>query len=158
MKKVIAFIILLCIDCIGFFGWAGLRAYKAIVFDIECKGHMNRAADANTVELARQEMEIVVNYLEKNGMTNGYTSVLFRTPNEDVGFFYKNMKASLAELKSLKPDATPLEKSNLLMKLRETLSTVPPGIEVFPYNAAYAISGIILGIFAIIGIIILLLL
>ena len=157
MKKAIPIIIL---SCIGLLGWTGLRVYKAIVFKIECEGHMKRAADANTVELARQEMEIVVNYLEKNGMTNGYTSILYRTPDEDVGFFYQNMKASLTELKNLRADATSLEKSNVLIKLRETLLdenkgnatvTVPPGISVFPYNAAYAISGVILGILTIIG-------
>jgi hypothetical protein len=124
---------------------------------------MKRAADANTLDLAIKEMEIVVRYLEKKGMTKGYTSILYRTPDEDLEFFYKNMKTALEELKSVRANASPLEKSNVLMKLRETLLdekgssieiTVPPGISIYPNNVSYAISGVISVILLIIGLII----
>ena len=53
--------------------------------------------------------------------------------------------ASLEELRMVPEGATQLEKSNILMKLRETLIdqgqivhvTVPRGISVFPHNTAY---------------------
>lgn len=143
-----------------FMAWCGVRTYKNIVFGIRCEGHMKRAADANTIELATQEMETVVNYLEKEGMTSGYTSILYRTPNEDLGFLYQNMKMSLEELKKVGPETTQLEKSNILMKLRETLIdagehglkvTVPAGIAVFPNNTAYAVWGLVGLLLAIFG-------
>ena len=57
--------------CLSFVGWSGLRVYKSIIFNIEVGGHLKRAADANTIELAKEEMEIVVSYLEKSGMKSG---------------------------------------------------------------------------------------
>jgi len=159
MKKAIVVVILCCVSSVI---WCGSRVYKSVIFDIECEGHMKRAADANTVEMAVKEMETVVAYQESRGMTQGYTSVLYRTPDEDVGFWYQNMKASLSELKSVAPEATLLEKSNVLMKLRETLIdegkrtqvTVPSGISIYPRNTAYAFFGIISLLILIIGLII----
>jgi len=132
--------------CLPFLGWFGLRIIKDVMFNINCLGHLKRAADANTVEIAREELEIAVGFLEKENITKGYTSIIYRTPDEDVGFWYKNLKASLEELKIVNPRATQLEKSNLLMKLRETLLdskhgnitiTAPRGISVFPHNTTY---------------------
>ena len=121
----------------------GVRVQRSIVFEIECGGHLKRAADANTVSLAIQEMEIVVAYLEEEGMTNGYTSILYCTPDEDVRFWYTNIKDALKELRAVTPEATQLERSNLLIKLRETLIintnkgeriTCPKGISIYPWN------------------------
>jgi hypothetical protein len=135
----------------------GVRAYKDIVFDRGAEGYLKRAADANSVDLAKNELDIAIKYAESNALTSGYTSVLYRTPDEDVGFWYRNLKVSQSELQSLPDNATPLEKSNMLMKLRETLLdsgekkvhvTLPSGISVFPNNTAYAIwltiSGLLL--------------
>lgn len=60
------------------------------------------------------------------------------------------MKSSLKELDEVSAAATPLEKSNVLMKLRETLVdqagsdvdvTVPPGISLYPYRLFVWIAG-----------------
>lgn len=83
-------------------------------------------------------------------MTEGYTSILYRTPDEDVGFWYNNLRQSLEELKTVTADATKLERSNLLMKLRETILddgrdgvsvTIPPGMSRFPYNTGFCLWG-----------------
>lgn len=137
---------------IPFLLWGGFRIYKGITFDIDCDGHLKRAADANTVELASQELKTALTYLEQKNMMSGYTSIFYRTPDEDVGFWYTNLKASLRELESMKPDTTQLERSNMLIKLRETLLdhrnngesvTGPYGISIFPNNSLYAFWGII---------------
>lgn len=123
---------------------------------------MKRAADANTVGLAEKEMTVVVENMEARGMTNGYTSVLYKTPDEDVKFWYDNMNSSLTELKAVKPDAGQTETSNVLMKLKETLLddtetgttiTVPDGISRFPNNKAYALASVITIILLIIGVV-----
>lgn len=120
--------------------------YIGIQFDRHLTGHIKRAADANTVELATEEMKTVIDYLEKHELTKGYTSVLWTVPSEDVGFWYTNLKQSLQELYMVKPDATQLEKSNVLMKLRETLLDVgeksvsvtePEGINIYPNNSIF---------------------
>mgnify|MGYP001564772087 CR=1 FL=1 len=130
--------------------WAGIRIVAGIQFDQQCEGYLKRAADANTVELARVELARAVAYAQQNQLTTGYTSIIYRTPGEDVGFWYANLAASLLELESVGPDATQLERSNVLMKLRETLLdggdhgpsvTIPTGISVFPRNSQYALFG-----------------
>lgn len=84
--------------------------------------------------------------MEANSLTSGYTSILWRTPDEDIGFWYKNLKASQNELQNLKPESV-LEKTNVLMKLRETLVdtgeksnvTVPKGLAVYPNNLLWSV-------------------
>jgi len=136
--------------CIPFLFWSGARIYKNINYGIECSGHLKRAADANTVNLAKKEMETAITFIKSHNMIAGYTSVLYNTPNEDVGFWYQNLSASLQELNDVTDQSTQLEKSNILMKLRETLLdqgekgqsvTQPTGISIFPNNFVYMIWG-----------------
>ena len=104
---------------IFFLGWGITRVVKSeITFERKCKGYLKRAADANTVKLAKEELSKAINYIEAKGYTQGYTSLLWTTPDEDLGFWYANLKSSLDELNTLPGDATSLEKSNMLMKLR----------------------------------------
>lgn len=119
---------------------------KGINFTQGCGGYLKRAADANTVELAEQELAKALAYMKQNEMIEGYTSVLWRTPDEDVGFWYNNINSSYQELINLPDSASSLEKSNMLMKLRETLtdvssgiSSVPSGISRFPNNLLWGI-------------------
>lgn len=125
---------------------------KGINFNRYCGGHLKRAADANTVELARQELATAITYAEQEGLTTGYTSIVYNTPDEDIGFWYTNLRASLQELDSLNATSSQLEKSNMLLKLRQTLLdhtesgenvTKPSGISVYPNNLAYAVWGLI---------------
>ena len=117
----------------------------AVKFSINVTDRLKRAADANTVGTAIKELDSVISYLEQNDVTEGYTSVIYETPDEDVGFWYNNLKSSLVELRSLPENSTTLEKSNALMKLRETILdsskssdkvTKPDEISRFPSNLA----------------------
>lgn len=121
---------------------------KAVQFNQECKGYLKRASDANTVDIAKQELSKTINYLEKNNLTTGYTSVLWKTPDEDISFWYNNLKSSELELSKVNDNTSALEKTNLLMKLRETLLdngeksdtiTIPDGLWRYPNNLAYGI-------------------
>jgi len=136
MKKTISYLLVAFILTV--FGW---RIYQKTVLKQNVTGYIKRAADANTIELANQELTRVLDYLEANDMTEGYTSVLWQTPDEDIGFWYNNLKASQQELATLNSNSA-LEKTNVLMKLRETLLdqgertkvTVPSGLAVYPNN------------------------
>jgi len=122
---------------------------KSIQFDIAIGDRMKRAADANTVETATKEMDAVVAAIEERGLTSGYTSVFYRTPDEDMGFWYTNLKQARDELHSIRSDSPPLERSNMLMKLRETILdagesgdhvTVPSGISRYPNNLGWGVA------------------
>jgi len=160
MKTLIAIAI---IAAVSFLGWGTVRVVKAVSFTQQCSGYLERAGNANTIELAERELAVAIGHLDRSGIKNGYTSVLWRTPDEDVGFWYDNLSASLGELREINEDASMLERSNVLMKLRETLTdggksgtqlTLPPGISIYPSNAAFfwwgwvsfGVAGIFLGV------------
>lgn len=132
---------------------------KSISFTQGCGGHLKRAADANTIKMAVDELDISIKYMEDNDMTKGYTSIIYKTPDEDVGFWYNNVKSSRDELVALSDSVSPLERSNMLMKLRETLLdnggegtslTCPGCISQFPNNALWAIL-ILMSMTALVG-------
>lgn len=158
MKKFVCTLIALFLMS-PFLGWGLTRCVCAIQYGRHCGGHLKRAADANTVELAKEEMETVVNYLNDHNMTKGYTAILWTTPDTDVGFWYKNLSQSLEELRQIQPEASKLEQTNMLMKLRETLVdegqsvsvTQPSGISIFPYNIAFAAWGWISALLVCVG-------
>lgn len=120
-------------------------------------GYLKRASNASTIELAKNELSIAIKYLEDNSPTEGYTSIFWKTPDDDIGFWYKNLKESYFELENLNSESSStLEKTNVLMKLRETLLdgsenskvNVPKGLSVYPDNklwAALTLIAVVLG-------------
>jgi len=124
---------------------------KSVKFSQECTGYLKQAADANTVELALERVDLALNYIESHNLTSGYTSVLWRTEDENIEYWYRNIKACREELEN-NVEASSLEKSNVLMKVRETLTdegekgtelTVPKGLSRYPYNLLFGILNII---------------
>jgi len=129
-----------------------IQMVSYISFNQNCKGYLTRASNANTVEMASAELKRAITYLEENEMTKGYTSVLWRTPDEDIGFWYNNLVVSAKELDSIPKTATLVDKSNMLIKLRETLTNsnkdgeytiVPDGLQVYPNNLLFGILNIV---------------
>jgi len=122
----------------------------SVSLDQNCLGHFKRAADASTIETAETELRIGLDYLEKENLTTGYTSVLWKTPDEDIKFWYENIKSAKNELNSLPKNSSNMEKSNMLIKLRETLLdhgnkgsesiTCPDGLSRYPNNLFFALS------------------
>ena len=112
--------------------------------------------------MANQELTKVIDYLEANNITEGYTSIFYETPNEDISFWYQNLKASQLELTNLQSESA-LEKTNVLMKLRETLVdngektrvTIPPGLAVYPNNTMWALLNLLATILGFSGLIVL---
>lgn len=130
--------------------WSFIRISSNMYFESCCEDYIQRAASASTIEIAKTELTKAVSYLEKNNITSGFTSVLYRTPDEDVSFWFNNLKSSLVELESIEPDALPSEKAIVLLKLNKTLLNlssgntsviVPNGISVYPSNVFVAYMG-----------------
>ena len=140
MKNIICLILVLVSVTIF-----GLRISKGVKFKQNVTGYLKRAADANTIELAEKELTKVIGYLEANNLTSGYTSLFWKTPDEEIDYWYQNLKASQVELQNLKSESA-LERTNVLIKLRETLVdvgertkvTVPEGMAVYPNNKLWA--------------------
>jgi len=129
----------------GFLLWSTIRIISGIGFDMHCSQYLTRAGNANSVELAKPNIESAIRYLESNGLTNGIVSIVLRQPGNDIAFFYSNIKACQDELNKVSENTTQLERSNILMKLRETLLenskkgervSCPDGISIYPHNVA----------------------
>ena len=121
---------------------------KDIQADRNYLGYLDRAANANTMELCKKELYSAIAGIEEKGLTKGYTSVLWTTPDEDVEFWYTNITACKNELLKVTEETSQLERTNILMKIRESLTTrgndsskviYPEGISKFPHNAVYGI-------------------
>ena len=141
------------IAIILFLGLMVVETVKDKQFEVHCTQYIKRAADASTVETAKEELAKAISYAEEHGMTEGNTSIFLKQPKNDVGFWYRNMKNAYHELDNLLDDSSALEKTNVLMKVRESLVdqgensiqvNLPQDISVFPNNAlyfwAYAVS------------------
>jgi hypothetical protein len=137
----------------------GVNLYRSIQFDRNCTGYLKQAADASNASTASEKLDKAIKYAESNGLTHGYTSIFYTTPDDDVGYWYKNLKNTSSNLKNV-DKTNGLEQSNELIKLRETLMdsgedgeniTVPNGISVHPHNLAYFVlqmTGLILALSA----------
>lgn len=113
-------------------------------FSIGCSGHLKRAADANTIQTAKVELRTALAYMQTNGLTKGYVSIFLKQPKNDLGFWHTNLSQALEELEIIPDNTTQLEKSNVLMKLRETILddaargtvvTHPSFVSIHPHNA-----------------------
>jgi hypothetical protein len=135
--------------------WGGVRIKGCIEYDQRVGGHLKRAADANQPQLALEEIQTALKGIDRLGLCNEvednpkaecFTSVFYRTPDDDIGFWRTNIAQTVGDLESLPAESSHLEVSNTLMKVRETLVdegtssmvTAPDGISIYPDNTLWA--------------------
>lgn len=121
---------------------------KSAQFNQDCAGYLKQCSNANSIELALDRLNLAIQYLEENELTTGYTSILWKTENENIGFWYNNLKTCQTELEKA-ANSTQLEQTNILMRVRESLLEngdsgehliIPNGIIKYPNNLLNAIS------------------
>ena len=141
------FLILAVLFTLVFCAWGSVRIVKYVNFNLNCEAYLKRAAVAITVDTAKEELAKAIGYIEENELTTGVVSIFLKNPTNDIGFWYRNIKSAHEELTLLPGDATALEKTNVLMKLRESLTdkdstgetkvVFPDGLEIHPNNVLY---------------------
>lgn len=133
-------------------------------FNKNCVEHLERAADTSSVETAKKELEEAIFFVEARNLTQGTTSIFFNKPENDIGYWYQNLKACYKDLERLPENLSSSEKKNALAKLRKGLlncSTtncinvkVPEHISLYPNGIFYylwllfSIIGVLLGAIA----------
>lgn len=136
-----------------------ITGYKSITFNQQCEGYLKQAADASTPEIALDRLNIAIDYIEAHNLTSGYTSILWKTQDEDMGYWYNNLITCRGNLEKCF-SSTQLEKDNALMRVREVLTdqgekgttlTIPDGISRAPHNTMWAILNTISGIILCLG-------
>lgn len=119
-------------------------------------GYLKRAADANTIAIAEEQLKTALKNMDASGLDKGSSHIFFAMPSTDIGFWHNNLKTSLEELQGLSKDASALEKSNMLIKLRETILdhskdgdevTAPDNISIFPYQKPLFLLDAIVALF-----------
>lgn len=120
---------------------------KDILFQQRCGSYLENAAVAGAPDKALENLNVAIDYIEAKGLTSGYTSILWKTEDENVEFWYHNLKDSQEKLERCL-NGSQMEKDNALMKLSETLIkqtkegqklVAPQGIHVYPNNKLFAI-------------------
>lgn len=138
-------IILTLLFCVAVWG---ARYVNSMQFKQHCTGHLALAANAATITTVRAELGTAIRYLEANKMTTGNTSVLWQTPADDVGFWYRNLKSVHTQLAAVSDRAPALERSNVQLRVRQVLLhhgrhgdvvVVPDGLSRYPHNVVWAI-------------------
>ncbi|HEY1806062.1 MAG TPA: hypothetical protein VGG45_16430 [Terracidiphilus sp.] len=138
--------LLSAISLLAFLAWAAARIALGIQFNIGCNDYISQAASSPDPSIAAQRLDAAISYADAHNLTSGNTGIFFTFPKNDVGFWYKRLTDSRAILRALPPGDAPLEVSNTLMRVRETLVeggkdgdavVSPSGISAFPDNAAF---------------------
>lgn len=142
MKKAIFIIVAIICFLMPFASWVP-SIVQSIDFSANCGNYLELAADANSIEIAKKQLTKAVDYLETNNLTSGHTKIFVYYPKNDIGMWYDNLKTAQSQLRDMleQDEITELEKSNMLMKLRETILnddgtlTHPEGISLHPNYA-----------------------
>ncbi len=133
--------VFLLMVCFG--GFIYINVILRCPFKQHCEVHLQRAATAPTIELAKQELAMAIEYLEKNSLTHGYTSVFGNLPDDDIGYWYRSLKEAHLSLSNIGNDVSQSDKAIVLWNLRQTLLdgdgdvVFPEGIHKYPHNKIY---------------------
>ncbi len=158
MTKGKFYAILFTISATAFLAWALFRGYEGIKFNTEVVEEcLNNYAKAKTAKEAKENLDKVIIILEEKGLTQGQTTIFFKTTDDDIGIWYEKLvrcrkdlaivEAQVAENPEM---ADVLEMQVNGMRRMETSAdasiAVPQGISIYPKNKICFWWGLISGI------------
>jgi len=141
--------VLFGVSLVGMIVLGTVSCLSVYQFNRGCADYLKLAGDASTVEAANGFLGQALSYMEATGKTSGNSSLIFKKPSSDVGIWYKQTKDAKGVLEGIiakGDEATGIEKSNALIKVRETVLdetsvTYPPHIAL--YRNGYALAVIL---------------
>lgn len=150
---------LVIISALSFLSFIGTEIYLETKFKKNCSQYIELAARSTTVELAKENLAKAISYAEENNLTSGNTGVFVKYPNNDIGFWYKNLVETYASLEKL-DGSSALENSNVLMKLESLTEQTddgrtviyPDNIYEYPHQVLLLWWGILSAIFLLISV------
>ena len=95
-----------------------VRIDKGIQFNTSCNSYITAAVEAESPQLAKENLAKALTYLESNKLTSGNSSIL-RGHRDDISRWYQTISNSYTKL-----NTTPLEKlekSNYLIQMRKDI-------------------------------------
>lgn len=106
---------------------------------------LKKASDAPTLQSANELLKKAVGNIEKKGLDEGNSYLLYADDNSSLDLWYGQLKLAQIETDKLLSDSSlsRVDMSNHLIKLRETIVddtnngtkvTKPPYLQLYPYN------------------------
>lgn len=148
------------IACMGLMlSWCTIRVVLSIRYDTHVTERLERAHSAHDLDTLYRELHRATDYLQLTDRDEGYTSIIYDTPSEDVGYWYRNLVQAQREVHDMLyfidegKERPPNNEINVLIqKVRRTIAPygdikTPQGISVYPHNLyyfAWAILSIVL--------------
>jgi hypothetical protein len=151
MKK-FSLIILAIISIIVPFIYYGAMIVRDIEFDRDCTSYLYLSANANSIEIAEERLTTAIEYLEEHNLTSGDCRfIIANRPANNIEYWYNNLKSAQLQLREIITNntASELEKSNVLIKLRETLLddddlVIPENLCFYPNQTIIIIMSLII--------------
>lgn len=142
-----------------FFSWAITRIIKKEIFDNNFTYHINQSMSGTDPSKSYEEFVSALLYLQSHNLTSGYTTIVIRSPSEDISIFYDGIFKKFQysqKLASLPPEEIKQYQEYVVNKnLATTQIKEPEGISIYPYNGIYFVwmlISILLLVLSIIGI------
>jgi len=127
-----------------FIGWSITRISLSNHLDNTFTYHIDRASATSDIDEAANEMHLAKQYLEKRDMAHGYTSVVWRSEDEDLGVFYGTIVKRSNYLDDLQTihtrDKTVFEDMityTRMTNMKAQEQKVPDGISIYPHNVFF---------------------
>lgn len=163
-RSVTPFIVCLCLGVMLGIWSISVYGSNSYYCGRHVSGHIKRAATASTVPIAREELGKALEGARQRDWDYGRTSEFMTLPEYDIGYWYQNLTAAYDELALAdSPSVSQLEKTNVLLKLRETLTerdnkgntsaALPEMLYAMPYGHWTLSAGVIGFLMFIVGIV-----
>lgn len=135
-------IIVFIISIIAFIVTLSVKEYD---FKFGCQAYIDRAIVASDLDVAQAELGKAIDYMEQHSLTEGIVSIILKNPKNDIGYWYNTIKDTHRQIMEFPRDATQLEKSNFMMRVRESIEglSTPSWIFLYPHNTLWLVWGII---------------
>lgn len=118
---------LLLVSAIWFSVWAIVISIvggvKSVRFTNGCTAYLRLAANSPTIERADMFLSKALEYIDKNDLNIGNSSLLIERPTNDLEIWSKQLRITHNVLSKLidDPNTDQLTKDNALMKIREVI-------------------------------------
>ncbi len=138
------FVVLIIGSLISIATWGAIRACRYLSFYKGCESFLKNSVYTDSITLTKTELSYAISYLEEKDLTHGRVSIITQDINNDIGYFYENLKEQYmllveAENKNLNDR----EQEDVLKIYRKNICNnfgspkIPNGITIYPYNIAF---------------------
>lgn len=98
LTKLRTAVLLTAASAVALTGTTGMRVHKANEFDNQVGSYLQAAYETDDPTAADKYLSTAIAYLDENKMTNGFTSVLYKSPSDDVGEWYEKLGVVAKEI------------------------------------------------------------